>query len=215
MRFRDLANLVLASKRMHSVLMKTLWYVAGARLGWLPTYHGAKMGLIPLMETALELGCHIDKPWQFRKTRIKHGFVVGQTALHVAVANKQLEVVEWLLAHGASVNHHYPRWLEDDLSLLLMTAQWKMVSPLTALDRGERRGYKACTSWTNEQTAALMEEWKVPTRRQYRMFRALMEAGAEPPRDGRYFRLAGDACTIVSIPTMQLMLQHGADPNSL
>src|SRR5215472_5072850 len=57
-----------------------------------------------LAVTAARMGASRGNPRPFFFTSIRHYLYAGDTALHMAAAAYQLEIVEFLIAHGADVH---------------------------------------------------------------------------------------------------------------
>ncbi|KAF6813677.1 hypothetical protein CMUS01_12784 [Colletotrichum musicola] len=209
MGLKGLTSCMLVSRRFYWIMREALWSKAKNFLHWFPMFFGAMTGNIPLMEEALQRGCSVNKTWLCFKLGSKQGFKRGHRPLHLAVSNGHADAVEWLLAHGANADINHPRkdpWkLDDDLCLL----------HLAAGDAWEKSRF--CWKLDNDQVEVLANEWQVPTGPRYRIFLALLQAGAKPPpgEEGLYLLNAADTCRIVSAPTFQQMLQHGANINGL
>ncbi|KAF6799413.1 hypothetical protein CSOJ01_12516 [Colletotrichum sojae] len=204
-RRKDRTNFMLVSRRFYWIMRVALWSKAKNLLHWFPMFLGAMTGNIPLMEEALQRGCSVNKTWLCFKLGSKQGFKRGQRPLHQAVRNGHADAVDWLLAHGANTDINHPRKLDDDLCLL----------HLAAGDAWEKSQF--CWKLDNDQLEVLTNEWQVPTGPRYRIFLALLQAGAKPPpgKEDFYLLSAAHTCRIVSAPTLQQMLQHGANINDL
>jgi ankyrin repeat protein len=205
MHVRELANFAQVSRRFYQIMQECLWRKAEHRRFWLPMFLGAAEGNIPLMEEAMRRGCPVGKVWLSSKLGIRYGFKNGQTPLHLAVVNGHADAVDWLLVQGASTAVNHPGWLDEDLSLLLLAVNkaWSKT--------------RHCEALSEEQLETLGREWHVPTGPRYRIFCALLRAGARLPPDTRqkqewhYLMDARECCRIVAAPTLQQLLQHGAN----
>ncbi|KAM0434037.1 hypothetical protein ACHAPT_003981 [Fusarium lateritium] len=147
-----------------------LYKEAGRKLNWAPLFIGAMEGDLHTIERCLEAGAPIDYQWpggqpgDWWVKKLKK----GARPLHLAMAYYRADVVEWMLARGAS-----PHQINGDPD-----HAWHTVLGMTQdLVIGKYVQFHESTPfWKPRQTRKPIRAERVA--RGWRIFNALMEVGA-------------------------------------
>ncbi|KAM5347767.1 hypothetical protein ACJ41O_007591 [Fusarium nematophilum] len=101
---KDGLGLVVASKKLYSILILDLYRLTGEQLNWRPLFLGARYGNLNTLERCLEAGAPLNCPQPEHESTEQNVWIPkGSRAIHCALMHHQLEAVKWLLAHGAKV----------------------------------------------------------------------------------------------------------------
>ena len=155
--FEDKVNFMSVSRRFYNTFVKDIYKQAGEELDWYPLMEGVKGYRVDTLQRCLEAGSPLDLRHRALNYQDREGEL---TPLEYAIMLSNLKSVKWLLARGASCkNPAEKHMIRYSTSLLEFAFHWQRWSP-----RPEREsGYK--------------EDW-AKARRQFGIYRLLMEAGA-------------------------------------
>lgn len=193
----DVRNLVNVSKRFSRSLSGQV-YKESSRINWLPLFLGARSGSIEMLERCKKAQVPLDQEWFDGSICWDMKIYRFCRPIHVAIKNRQVEAVKWLLENKADPglpgyeSYQYPSPLEIAMSITLKES---------AVGLGD-----------SEKTTRI--ELANAT-----IFRALIAAKADPNvRDTQCEFLLRRALLIRSpwgVSYFSLLLEHGANPNQL